>query len=370
MVLLLVLMLFWLSSCITKPNQQTTSVGNSWSGLTNSAGTMSPRVSSPPNCIGEGQHNDIMNPNAQCCAGLTAINSTGPDYQPGPYFHQCVPTAPSSQFYCTRCGNGQCSTAENVCNCPSDCAWNFTIIPTSLTPDVIVADVKIVSLSLHGNVTPQDTGTMRIDHIFWNERHDGYWKQYNPQYRTLQVGEVKPVRFLFSARPAKLEIASLSLPPAYLTYPLNIGLKGDIVPIQENGYYIYKIAGLYNFLGYDAGAGYFWSNLHPINQELILSGVHLGDVIHVIFSYNTSAQVPLVIGPYIAGPVCGKEGDLIDAKTEYCCDGQTKIETSALQNGTCLPTTPPNLFYCTTCGNGMCDTNQHENLCNCPSDCH
>ena len=80
-------------------------------------------------CREEGEEYEAKVLGAGCCEGLTAVDTLIPadleavdagaatliDGVP------CAPTAPPSIRLCTRCGDGDCGTAENPCNCAADC---------------------------------------------------------------------------------------------------------------------------------------------------------------------------------------------------------------------------------------------------------
>jgi len=78
--------------------------------------------------------------------------------------------------------------------------------------------------------------------------------------------------------------------------------------------------------------------------------------------------------------ICAGTGNCVDCTTEgntfptglgACCDGLTKIETSAPDNsGACPDPAPRGAYRCTKCGNGTCDADKGENYCNCPDDCN
>jgi len=68
-------------------------------------------------CKQEGEDfNELDEPDARCCDGLTKIPVMVPDETVG----GCLaPDCPC--FVCTRCGDGECGIGENVCNCEQDC---------------------------------------------------------------------------------------------------------------------------------------------------------------------------------------------------------------------------------------------------------
>jgi hypothetical protein len=66
-------------------------------------------------CIGEGNYSLVYPGAAQCCAGLTPLNPSGPGE-----FGVCNPPMAGASV-CALCGNGFCGLGENECNCPQDC---------------------------------------------------------------------------------------------------------------------------------------------------------------------------------------------------------------------------------------------------------
>jgi hypothetical protein len=67
-----------------------------------------------PECIGEGESGPVIPDGPGCCEGLIRI-SCG---EPGP---EGICGMVDGAFCCTYCGDGDCGTGENVCNCPEDC---------------------------------------------------------------------------------------------------------------------------------------------------------------------------------------------------------------------------------------------------------
>lgn len=59
-------------------------------------------------------------------------------------------------------------------------------------------------------------------------------------------------------------------------------------------------------------------------------------------------------GKYITDGLTGQTDD-------YCCEGLTSIIAG------CEGAKPPQAFYCTACGDGVCD--EHEDCGDCPEDC-
>lgn len=81
-------------------------------------------------CIEEGESFEARVIGAGCCEGLTAVDSAVPAdteaVDSGAAFLMdaglaCTEPGPPSIKVCTRCGNGECGIAENVCNCWDDC---------------------------------------------------------------------------------------------------------------------------------------------------------------------------------------------------------------------------------------------------------
>ncbi len=67
---------------------------------------------------------------------------------------------------------------------------------------------------------------------------------------------------------------------------------------------------------------------------------------------------------------CTSEGNTFSPGTGRCCDGLKPISTAKPDsNGNCPQAGPGNLRLCTKCGNGSCETDKGENMCNCPDDC-
>ena len=66
---------------------------------------------------------------------------------------------------------------------------------------------------------------------------------------------------------------------------------------------------------------------------------------------------------------CIKEGKTRSVKDtcEICCDGLSSIDLIIEDAGLCQAIGPPDLFYCASCGDGVCGV--AENRCNCPADC-
>lgn len=67
-------------------------------------------------CYPEGADFDARFGSADCCQGLKRI-----DFMARQIDGRCNFTLPPSAKLCAQCGNGQCGTAENDCNCPVDC---------------------------------------------------------------------------------------------------------------------------------------------------------------------------------------------------------------------------------------------------------
>lgn len=70
---------------------------------------------------------------------------------------------------------------------------------------------------------------------------------------------------------------------------------------------------------------------------------------------------------------CAKEGETIGAQgmPESCCSGLKPVGGwPGGYEGDCSILPPPTgLSICANCGNGICETNNGENKCNCPEDC-
>jgi len=67
-------------------------------------------------CLEEGKYWETMGDlmGYRCCEGLSFLEWREPSGD------GC--TVSPSLYYCTRCGDGQCGTKENRCNCPEDCS--------------------------------------------------------------------------------------------------------------------------------------------------------------------------------------------------------------------------------------------------------
>ena len=72
-------------------------------------------VADAPECVPTGeQYNELDQPDAHCCAGLTATPALTE------VSGECAaPRCPC--FVCVNCGDGTCGPGENACNCPADC---------------------------------------------------------------------------------------------------------------------------------------------------------------------------------------------------------------------------------------------------------
>ena len=73
------------------------------------------------NCVDDGHTVGLKAIGARCCNGDNHITlrALTPNSDGGAPF--CQNTAPGDVQLCTVCGNGVCSSGENVCNCPQDC---------------------------------------------------------------------------------------------------------------------------------------------------------------------------------------------------------------------------------------------------------
>ncbi len=65
-------------------------------------------------CVGEGGSVPVVPGAPQCCPGLVKVPCDAPD--PEGVCQMCVGAS-----LCTYCGDGNCGTGENKCNCPEDC---------------------------------------------------------------------------------------------------------------------------------------------------------------------------------------------------------------------------------------------------------
>ena len=68
-------------------------------------------------------------------------------------------------------------------------------------------------------------------------------------------------------------------------------------------------------------------------------------------------------------PPCIEEGEELWGKseTDYCCDGLVPVAVDSYSCDAGQDPAPPDLFYCTACGDGECGLK--ETFCNCTSDC-
>lgn len=65
-------------------------------------------------CVGEGGSVPVVPGAPECCPGLVKVPCDKPDEH-----GECSMCVGAS--LCTYCGDGECGTGENLCNCPSDC---------------------------------------------------------------------------------------------------------------------------------------------------------------------------------------------------------------------------------------------------------
>jgi hypothetical protein len=70
-------------------------------------------------CIEEGGSVGIFPDAPQCCPGLAQIPCNEPLLLNDGTMGECIPC--DGAAFCTKCGDGQCHTPENYCNCPNDC---------------------------------------------------------------------------------------------------------------------------------------------------------------------------------------------------------------------------------------------------------
>ena len=70
---------------------------------------------------------------------------------------------------------------------------------------------------------------------------------------------------------------------------------------------------------------------------------------------------------------CAEVGEAIGAANmpEECCTGLKPVGgfKGGYEGDCSLPALPTGLSICSPCGNGICDIENSENKCNCPSDC-
>jgi hypothetical protein len=72
-------------------------------------------------CSDEGDFSDVKTYRV-CCMGLVSVSTSEPLDAPDSDGGTCsTPFNLDPTRICTRCGNGQCGTGENRCNCPADC---------------------------------------------------------------------------------------------------------------------------------------------------------------------------------------------------------------------------------------------------------
>lgn len=80
---------------------------------------------------------------------------------------------------------------------------------------------------------------------------------------------------------------------------------------------------------------------------------------------------PNSCGQY-GGPVghCAVAGEAFATKVDcaICCPGLHPISISHPENGSCSFGGLDSRI-CAACGDGVCDADAHENVCNCPEDC-
>lgn len=77
-------------------------------------------------CLKAGEEGDREKPpNPACCWGLAEVSR---EIVPGDPWSEGLPEgctqedpSPGYDFTCSDCGNGECATGENFCNCPEDC---------------------------------------------------------------------------------------------------------------------------------------------------------------------------------------------------------------------------------------------------------
>ena len=65
-------------------------------------------------CITEGETGAVVPTSPDCCPGLVSVSCDAPTY--GGQCEGC-----DGAFLCTNCGDDNCGTGENFCNCPDDC---------------------------------------------------------------------------------------------------------------------------------------------------------------------------------------------------------------------------------------------------------
>ncbi len=87
-------------------------------------------------CGGEGE-TVFVYPGYKCCSGLEAISPNQPDAN-----GNCPDYPLLGASVCVKdCGDGQCTSGENKCNCPEDCGQTPTVIP--LTPVQLPSSITL-----------------------------------------------------------------------------------------------------------------------------------------------------------------------------------------------------------------------------------
>lgn len=82
--------------------------------------SVAPSASPSPagECLAEGESSNCITGGGEeclsCCSGLTGVGILSWNEQYG-----CIGI---TGYVCTRCGDGNCGTGENICNCPADCS--------------------------------------------------------------------------------------------------------------------------------------------------------------------------------------------------------------------------------------------------------
>jgi hypothetical protein len=114
-------------------------------------------VSAENNCIKEGEIGDFLN-NDVCCDGLGIKGFSSPSAD-----GRNICSVYGTQFTCSKeCGNGNCDTDENRCNCFVDCAGLTTVIQkgTSVTINPSIIEDEPIKIE---NGLPAVTSTTSLD---------------------------------------------------------------------------------------------------------------------------------------------------------------------------------------------------------------